>query len=245
MNRVLEARASPARLRLKALHGELRARICLLHYPPGMRLSELALAAEFGVSRTPIRAALSRLELEGLVEIRHGVGSFVTVIDPEELREVYALRMRLAELIGDLDPRPRGPSDLGRLRALGSRLERLRAAPDDTEFARINMAFQQELSSAIGNRALRELGENLYYRTARFFLQSVPHLDLLEEIDIFASEIAEITAAMERADMRAVGFIRRNHIARSYHRLGRALTGAPAANLSEKVSDTFFLEKGV
>jgi DNA-binding GntR family transcriptional regulator len=223
---------SAARLRLGAMHAELRERICLLRYPPGMRLAEARLALELGVSRTPIRAVLGRLEQEGLVEIRHGVGTFVTVIDRDELAEVYALRMRLAELIGDLDPLPRGRADIERLRRLLARLERLRAAPEPTEFARINMAFQQEISRAIGNRALREVGEGLYFRTARFFVQSVPRLDLAREIEIFATEIRDISSAMQRGDMRAVGFIRRNHIALSCHRmtlgLGRADPPPPA-----------------
>lgn len=224
---------SAARLRQAALHAELRERISLLRYPPGMRLAEAELATEFGVSRTPIRAVLGRLEQERLVEIRHGVGSFVTVIDPSELADVYALRMRLTELIGDLDPLPRSRADLDRLRRLQGRLQRLRVSPDPTEFARINMAFQQEISRAIGNRALREVSEALYFRTARFFVQSVPQLDLLREIDIFATEIRDISAAMQRGDMRAVGFIRRNHIALSCHRMAGGLEPGPPAALEE------------
>jgi DNA-binding GntR family transcriptional regulator len=45
---------SDARARFLRLHGALRTRICLLDYPPGTRLSEEALAAEFGTSRTPL-----------------------------------------------------------------------------------------------------------------------------------------------------------------------------------------------
>ena len=51
-----------ARDRFERLHAELRDRICLLEYAPGTRLSEEALAAEFGVSRTPLRRVLGRLE---------------------------------------------------------------------------------------------------------------------------------------------------------------------------------------
>src|SRR3546814_3282527 len=87
------------------MRDEIRERICLLTYPPGTRLSEAALAAEFGVSRTPIRRVLAHLEAGGLVESRHGVGTVVTTIDLPRLREIYALRMRLAELIGELAPR--------------------------------------------------------------------------------------------------------------------------------------------
>src|SRR3546814_17250695 len=70
-------RPQARRVRSEAVHREIRERICLLGYPPGSRLSEDALALEFGVSRTPIRQVLHRLEFEGLVESRHGVRPFV------------------------------------------------------------------------------------------------------------------------------------------------------------------------
>ncbi|MDO7654393.1 MAG: winged helix-turn-helix domain-containing protein, partial [Paracoccaceae bacterium] len=56
------------------MHHEIRSRISVLDYPPGMRLSEVELAEEFGTSRTPLRRVLARLEDEGLVKPMHGVG---------------------------------------------------------------------------------------------------------------------------------------------------------------------------
>ncbi|MEO8530060.1 MAG: GntR family transcriptional regulator, partial [Deltaproteobacteria bacterium] len=66
------------RQRFERLYREIRLRICMLDYPPGMRLSEEAMAREFGVSRTPLRRVLGRLETEGLVQSVHGVGTMVT-----------------------------------------------------------------------------------------------------------------------------------------------------------------------
>jgi DNA-binding GntR family transcriptional regulator len=87
---------------LQAIYKEIRERICLLQYPPGEMLSENALAAEFEVSRTPMRRILRLLEFEGLVISRAGVGTLVTTADLRSLREVYRLRIKLAEVIGDL-----------------------------------------------------------------------------------------------------------------------------------------------
>ena len=97
-----ERPSSPARERFERIYRTLRDRICLLDYPPGTRLSEEELADEFATSRTPIRRVLARLEIEGLVKARHGVGTIVTDIDIEELTQVYHLRMELAVLIGRL-----------------------------------------------------------------------------------------------------------------------------------------------
>lgn len=217
-----------ARDRSERLYLELRERICLLLYPPGELLGEQALAEEFGVSRTPIRKVLSRLEVEGLVESRHGVGTVVTVIDPVELEQVYALRMRLAELLGELSPRPPSEAELARLRALIGRCEQLRSAPDGPEFCRINMAFNQALIALIGNSALREVTERLYYRTARFFLHALPTMDFLEEIEIFRLEMLEILGTLERGDFRGAGFHRRNHIAHSFYRMTGRVAKGPA-----------------
>lgn len=225
--------ASNARSRFTAMYETIRERICLLIYPPGMRLGEEALAAEFGVSRTPIRRVLTSLEANGLVESRHGVGTVVTTIDRADLREIYALRMRLAELIGEFDPRPRSAADIARLRALLARCDALRGRPDPAEYCRVNMAFQRELAQVIGNSALRQVAERLYYQTARFFLESAASMDLVEEVGIFRQEMSDIIGALERGDFRGVGLIRRNHIAWSFQRMtegprpARAESAAP------------------
>src|SRR5262245_2445235 len=214
---------SRSRERFERLYATVRDRICLLEYAPLARLSEEELAAEFKVSRTPIRRVLTRLETEGLVETRHGVGTIVTDVDIEALAQVYQLRMELAVLIGRLDPLPRTREDVLRVRALLDRCDELARAerPDPKIFARINMAFFQELSQMTGNEPLRAIGERLYYLTTRIWLKSVPHLNLSDEIEVFRREVADILQAMEVGDLEAVGHIRRSHISMSVKRMKR------------------------
>lgn len=214
-----ERRPPPARERFERLYATIRDRICLLDHAPGERLSEEALAAEFGVSRTPIRRVLSRLEAEGLVEIRHGVGNFVTDVDPAALAEVFRLRQELAVLIGRLDPLPPGPADLARLERLIRRGEALARAPEPRGFARLNMDFFHELEALIGNRPLREVTARLYHLTSRIWLQAVPRLNLGDEIEIFLREMTETLGALQCGDLEAVGQIRRLHIAASARRM--------------------------
>lgn len=208
-----------ARERFERIYKTIRDRICLLEYAPSARLSEEDLAKEFLVSRTPIRRVLSRLEGEGLVESRHGVGTIVTDVDIDSLAQVYLLRMELAELMGKLDPVPRRSEDLARMQALLQRCDRLLENPDAKDYGRLNMDFFQELVRMIGNAPLREISERLYYMTTRIWLKSVPHLNLRDEIVVFRREIADILAAMEVGDLEAVGFIRRSHISMSVKRM--------------------------
>ena len=208
-----------ARERFERIYKTIGDRICLLEYEPGARLGEEELAREFGVSRTPLRRVLSRLEGEGLLESRHGVGTFVTDVDLDGLTQVYQLRMELAELIGKLDPIPRLPGDLERVRAIITRCDALLEAPDAPTFARINMDFFQELAAMVGNEPLRAISERLYYQTSRIWLKSVPHLNFRDEIIVFRREVADILSAMEVGDLEAVGHIRRSHISMSVRRM--------------------------
>ena len=217
----LERPLSMSRERFERIYKTIRDRICLLEYQPGERLGEEELAREFNVSRTPIRRVLSRLEGEGLLESRHGVGTFVTDVDIDSLAQVFQLRMELAVLLGKLDPIPRSEDDLARVRALLVRCDKLLKKPDPKAYARLNMDFFQELGAMVGNAPLREISERLYYLTTRIWLKSVPHLNLPDEIEVFRREMADILQAMEIGDLEAVGHIRRSHISMSVKRMKR------------------------
>jgi DNA-binding GntR family transcriptional regulator len=213
-----------ARGRFDRIYHTLRTRICLLEHPPGSRLREEDLADEFGVSRTPIRRVLVKLEAEGLLRSVHGVGTIVTDIDVDELEQVYLLRVELAELIGKLSPLPPDAAKMAEFRDLLARCDRLTARPDPREFARINMHFFHLLNSLTGNEPLREIAERLYYQTTRIWLKTASRLSQYEEvlhneIVIFHREVADIVAAVEVGDLEAVGHIRRSHISMSFMRL--------------------------
>lgn len=71
---------------------EMRRRIISGDIEPGVSLSEIALAEEFSVSRTPVREALKQLQTEGLVEIRPRVGTFVTIPTRREITELFEMK---------------------------------------------------------------------------------------------------------------------------------------------------------
>ncbi|MFL5260538.1 MAG: GntR family transcriptional regulator [Hyphomicrobiales bacterium] len=231
MNLLAETAERPlsvSRERFERIYRTIRDRICLIEYEPGARLAEEDLAREFGVSRTPLRRVLSRLEGEGLLESRHGVGTFVIDVDLETLIPVYRLRMELAGLIGKLDPIPRTGEDLTRVKALLARCDSLIENPDPKAYARLNMDFFYELSAMTGNQPLRQISERLYFLTNRVWLKSAPRLDLVDEITVFRREVADILAAMELGDLESVGYIRRSHIAMWVRRMQRHGAAKPS-----------------
>jgi len=210
-----------ARERAERIHADIRSRICMLDYPPGMKLSETALAAELGISRTPIRRVLARLEDEGLVTSVHGVGTMVTNVDYSEMSQVYRLRKELVLLQTVLDPVHPDATFLQRFQALYARSEALKAAPSARDFSLLDQDTFLTLLDLTANAPLRTMAERLYFRTARIWLQQVTgsQIDLMQEIDIYARELQDLLGALELGDLDAVGHIRRGHISMSFARM--------------------------
>lgn len=207
----------------RSIYKIIRERITLLQYEPGEAISENALATEFGVSRTPVRRVLQRLESEGLVASRQGVGTLVTTVDIKLLKEVYALRIKFAELIGELSPTPSSDGDLNILDNLLQQCEVMYDQSDYKTLARLNMEFNDALVCFINNKPFREITDRLYYQTARVWPQILPDMNWSEEIDFMHTEIKEITTALRAGDMRRVGQVRRDHISNSLSRIQRYL----------------------
>lgn len=81
------------------LYTELKQKIISFELYPGSRVTEQVLAEMFGVSRTPIRQALQRLEIEGFLSIRPKQGCFIRELDVSELMEYYEARIAIELLI--------------------------------------------------------------------------------------------------------------------------------------------------
>lgn len=211
--------ASNAQARFEIMYSTLRDRISMLVYRPGTRLSEEALASEFGVSRSPLRKALKILEADGLLRSAHGVGTIVTDVDIEKLGQVYQLRMELNELVGRLMPRMPDADVVSLFETMRGRAERLKVAPNLNDFARLNIDFFHAFQSLTENEPLREVSEKLFYQTCRIWLTLVPADGLEDEVSVFCGEVFGIVDAVLIGDIKAAALIRRAHLSMGYTRL--------------------------
>jgi DNA-binding GntR family transcriptional regulator len=211
---------------MEQIYREIRERICLLQYPPGMALKEKELADEYGVSRTPIRGILQRLEFEGLVSGDFGSNSIVTFVDIKSLKQVYALRLRLAEIVGELAVPRVSVEHIEALDCLLEKFGGMRDQYDPVQLARLYNAFHEEMLALIGNLPLRQIWDQLFHQTARVWLQILPELDWAEEVNTICGEITDVIEALQRNDMPAMAKVRRDHMSMLLRRINDYLGGA-------------------
>lgn len=120
-------------------------------YRPGDRLVEAELAERFGVSRTPIREALQRLETQGLLA-RDGRSLVVASLDHDQLGELYVVRAELEGLAARLAAQHAAPEEI---RILWDMVARDRALVGDPDrLARANKRFHRQIHLASHNRYL-------------------------------------------------------------------------------------------
>jgi DNA-binding GntR family transcriptional regulator len=204
--------AGPSRTTTAGIYRALRERICLLELEPGSRLTEQALAVEFGVSRTPIRQVLDRLEHERLVVQRPGAGTSVATIDTKEVRDVWAVRLKIAELIGDFVRLPAPPSVIDELGDIRSALVDVRRSEDVKALGRLYNRYHEAVLQVISNETLRRIHDQLYHQTSRVWLQFLPEMDLGAEIDVTAEEVEQTTEAMRGRSGAELARIRAMHM---------------------------------
>lgn len=126
---------------------------------PGTQLKEVQLANRFGVSRTPIRDALSRLEDLGLAE-RVNRGLEVRALDPEQVIQVYDMRILLEVEASGQAAQNRNLNDILTLEALLER-DRSLEKPTDAELIQTNLEFHRAVWKASQNPVLIDLLERL------------------------------------------------------------------------------------
>ena len=217
---------SAARQRADAIYEEIRNRICTNRYPPETALREEELAAEFSVSRTPMRRVLSMLEHDGLVTARHGVGTIVTAVEPERLVEVYTVRMILAQAAGDYFRLPFPPESIRRLLDVREVFLALDEG-DVIGFGDANLQYYLPVIDLIENGCLRETQRTLFYQTTRMWLLSLPTMPWAETMAAVADELEELVRVIKLEDPIGLGLVMRNHIFMSRRRVLAGLGIAP------------------
>ena len=200
-----EPSARPAALDQRTLwqraHEHLRDEIISGSLTPGTELNEVTLAESLGVSRGPIREALGRLAIEGLVTIRPRRGAVVRALSNEEFIEAYQVREALEMMAVRLAVPKLTAEDLAAMESLIEEMALHAEAGDVQRFFEANTEFHQRFFRAADNRMLAELYRQLRGQIDRHRLRSLElRGDLRRSIDEHRAILwAARTGDIERA----------------------------------------------
>lgn len=224
--------------------------------PGGKLPTESAIMASYGVSRTVVREALSRLQAAGLVETRHGIGTFVLEpragtnfgIDPADMATavdvmaVLELRISLETESAGLAALRRTEAQLGEMRAALDAFEAgvdAAGGGDDADTVSPDFRFHLLIASATGNRyfadIMSHLGASVIPRT-RINSPKLAMENQGQYLRRVNREHEEIYSAIARRDPESARAAMRIHLTNSRERLRRA---QEAASRSPGVSDQF------
>jgi len=177
---------------------------------PGKKISEETLAQEIGVSRTPIREALFRLEHEGIVKIIPRRGAFVVKPSRENIIEILQVREVLEALIVRLVTPLLEESDILELRSC---LEKLRATPEEErhviEYTDSELEFHDLLRKKCPNQMLRRMMEMVNARLQIIRLRTVV---LTGRPQKTLDEHTAILEMIEKGDAEAAEQLMRKHV---------------------------------
>ena len=175
-------------LRQAILRGELK---------PGERLMEIQLANRLGVSRTPIREAIRKLELEGLVLMIPRRGAEVAQITEKSLRDVLEVRRALEELAVQLACIRMTEEGLEALKQAADVFEKVLGDEDITVVAEADVAFHDVIYHATDNERLISLLNNFREQMYRYRVEYLKKKEFHEKL---LTEHREIIRAIENGE---------------------------------------------
>jgi len=149
------------------VYEELKAAIVDLRLAPGEPLREATLADQLGVSKTPIRQALTMLEQEGLVETMSFKGAVVAGYSRQDLLEIYELRELLENAAARAAAASMSDEDRARLERITRESRKLRTSGKGAGLAALVSEFDDVLFEQVHNSRIRALIDNLRAHLAR------------------------------------------------------------------------------
>ncbi|MCT8160924.1 GntR family transcriptional regulator [Pseudoruegeria sp. SHC-113] len=179
-------------------------------YKPGDRLVESELAERFGVSRTPIREALQRLETQSLLS-RDGRSLIVASLDHNQMAELYAVRSELEGLAARLAARHATPEEIKVLRDMVEEDQAFVGDPD--ALSRANRRFHKQIHLASHNRYLVQQLD-LVHRTMA--LMATTSLAAEGRGETALSEHSAIVEAIAAGEGDAAYAALRTHLSRAF-----------------------------
>ncbi|MCC6198412.1 MAG: GntR family transcriptional regulator [Burkholderiales bacterium] len=200
-----------------AIYQDLLQAVVSGAYAPGQVLRQEELATRYSVSRVPIREAMNRLAADGLLILRPRRGYEVISLNPEEIREVFELRMLIEERAGALSASARQPADIEEVDAVLLAMERLGEGESaKRRWFELNREFHARLFATSGRRHLCRIASQLRDTVEPYIRLEVSFTGDFDEAE---KDHRKIFEAFRRGDARACAAACRLHCEHTAQRL--------------------------
>lgn len=184
-----------------AAYNEIKRRIFSGEFAPGARLREIEVATLLELGRTPVREALKRIQDEGLLRQEPGRGLVVTIMDQQEVGELYAMREVLESAAAALAARHATDAEVANMQAI--------LQEGDSDPVALNLRFHDAIYSAAHNRHLIRLLRSL---TDTTYLLGRSTLSSKARAKAAMQEHSGIVAAIRSRDPGQAAKAARHHI---------------------------------
>lgn len=204
------------------IYKQLHQRILFIEYEPGQILKEQTLAQEFGVSRTPLRTVLFRLEWEHLIKILPRTGVQVTELELNRIMNVYQARLELEEVIGRLAAERFTQHHFDRLDGFLKDCDRLFDHKDPKALAAIDISMKALFHEAAGNPYLKETSDRLYALTFRLWYFNMIKMNIKawnNETATVKKELSEMSTLLAKKTPMNVGIARKKYLLEHLERI--------------------------
>lgn len=212
----------------KDIYRKLRNRIINLEYEPGQILKEQVLAKEFGVSRTPLRTVLFRLEWEHLVKILPRTGILVMELELNTITNVFQARLELEAVIGTLAAEHFTNDHFNRLDELIVKCEHQFDHKDPRVLGVLDADIKQLFYEAAGNPFLTEMSDRLYALTFRvWYFNMLKMNNAAWNVEVLAikEDLLSLSELLQAGDPEQVGRARREHLLKHLQRIRSTFLG--------------------
>lgn len=207
------------------IYNVLKNRILFLEYKPGQVLNEKLLAEEFGVSRTPLRSVLNRLEWEQLVRVLPRTGTIITEVEFQKSMNTYQVRFGIEELVGNLSAKNVSEEYLARIKTLEEDCSRLFDHRNRRALVDIDLRFRDLLFEAANNPVLKDISNQLYNITLRLWFTTLEQGGWVEEVQAMLDEIVETRRVWESDSLSGFGKFRKKMLMHHLDRIRKNFLG--------------------
>ena len=198
---------------------------------PGLRLDELTLAQQHGVSRTPVREALRQLAMSGLIDMRPRKGAIVSKATPDQIESLFVAMGELEATCARLAAISMTPIERRRLQARHEAMTALAAAGDPVAYSDANVSFHSAIYAGAHNAPLAEYTMGLRrrvgpFRRAQFQVEGRLHRSNQEHDAVVRAILSGDAMAAHAAMLHHVSLVE------DAYEIFSGTNAAPAASLS-------------